>query len=138
LPTEKLLARALSMLLSIWPLMAAASEPASPRIAIEGADSLPLASHRSVPVLVELSDAAHALLLLTPSVEGAAVELVRGRLMRADAQLVDPTHLRFFVPVVARSEGTAILRVEVMTYLCSAGCERVLVNESRVFHVRAD
>jgi hypothetical protein len=89
-----------------------------------------------VPLLVELANGASAPLLLTPRIEGSAVELVRGRLLRADARVLDATHLRFELPVVARSEGTAILRVEVTTYLCTTRCRRVLASESRVLHVR--
>jgi hypothetical protein len=87
-------------------------------------------------VLVELSDATPQPLLLTPRIEGAAVELVRGRLLRADAKSLDSKHLSFNIPVVARREGTAILRVEVMTYVCATRCSRVIAIESRVLRVR--
>ena len=57
-------------------------------------------------------------LLLTPASEGDAVRVVRGRLMRADAQPTPNGELRFEVPVVVRSAGTAVLRVDVLTYHC--------------------
>jgi hypothetical protein len=105
-------------------------------LAIEGDETLARAAHASIPVIVSLPSGADHPLLLTPSVEGSAVELVRGRLTRADAKNLDPQHLRFELPVVAKSEGTAILRVEVMTYACSPGCARVLASASRVLRVR--
>jgi hypothetical protein len=106
------------------------------RVEIQGADTLPRTAHVMVPVMLALEVAADAPLLLTPSVEGSAVEVVRGRLLRSDAKLVDPTHLRFEVPVVARSEGTAIFRVEVATYVCEPRCRAVTASGSRVLHVR--
>lgn len=105
-------------------------------IAIEGDDTLDRSAHASIPVIVSLPAGADHPLLLTPSVEGGAVQLMRGRLTRADAKPLDPQRLRFELPVVAKSEGTAILRVEVMTYACSPGCARVLASASRVLHVR--
>ena len=103
---------------------------------IAGDETLARAAHTSIPVIVTLPDGGEHPLLLTPSIEGSALELVRGRLMRADAKRVDAQHLRFELPVVAKSEGTAILRVEVMTYVCSPGCRRVSASGSRVLRIR--
>ena len=78
------------------PLSAAVSAVA---VTISGEDTLPQATHTSIPVLVSLTEASVAYpLTLTPRIEGAAVELVRGRLLRSDAKTVDATHLRFDVP----------------------------------------
>jgi hypothetical protein len=106
------------------------------RIEIQAEDTLPRNAHLLVPVVVELEVAIAAPLLLTPSVEGSAVEVVRGRLLRSDAKRVDARHLRFDVPVVARSEGTAIFRVELATYVCEQRCRFVTANGSRVLRVR--
>jgi hypothetical protein len=106
------------------------------RIEIQGDDTLPRMAHLQVPVLVELDVAMAAPLLLTPSVEGFAVEVVRGRLLRSDAKPVDASHLRFDIPVVARSEGTAIFRVELSTYVCEPRCRLVTASGSRVLRVR--
>jgi hypothetical protein len=97
-------------------------------------------SHTAIEVIVQLPVGNDAPLLITPSVEGEAVEVVRGRLMRPDAKPVDgdPTRLRFEVPVLAKSEGVAILRVDVMTYVCERTCQRVLLRASEVLRVRAD
>jgi hypothetical protein len=95
-------------------------------------------SHTAVEVIVQLPAGNDSPLLLTPSVEGEAVEVVRGRLMRPDAKPVagDDTRLRFEVPVLARSEGTAILRVDVTTYVCARVCQRVVLRASEVLRVR--
>ncbi|MFW5920221.1 MAG: hypothetical protein ACOCUS_00170 [Polyangiales bacterium] len=61
-------------------------------------------------------------LLLTPSSEGTAVEVVRGRLLRADAEDPDARVLRFRIPIVARSPGTAVLRAEVLAHHCTRRC----------------
>jgi hypothetical protein len=73
-------------------------------------------------------------------VEGEAVEVVRGRLTRPDAKTVDgdASRLRFEVPVLAKSEGTAILRVDLMTYVCARVCQRVLLRASEVVRVRGE
>lgn len=94
-------------------------------------------AHTAIEVIVQLPEgSADHPLLLTPRIEGAAVELVRGRLLRSDAKLVERGQLRFEVPVVARSEGTAILRVSVMTYVCRETCQRVEAATSAVLAVR--
>ena len=82
-------------------------------------------THTAIEVIVQLPPGNDSPLLITPSVKGQAVEVVRGRLTRPDAKPVDgdATRLRFEIPVLARSEGTAILRVDVMTYVCERMCE---------------
>jgi hypothetical protein len=97
-------------------------------------------SHAAIEVIVQLPAGNDAPLLLTPSVEGEAVEVVRGRMMRPDAkpQDGDPMRLRFEVPVLAKSEGVAILRVDVTTYVCERTCQRVVLRASEVLRVRSD
>lgn len=115
----------------------AAAESARLQVEIQGPESLERAAHLAVPVVVTLPPGDRAApLLLTPSVEGSALEVVRGRLMRSDAKTVDAAQLRFELPVVARSEGTAILRIEVSTYVCEPRCRAVSAAASRVFRVR--
>jgi hypothetical protein len=116
--------------------LAARAGDAAIRVSIHGEDTLPRSAHVGVSVTVELAADTDAPLLLTPSVEGTAVEIVRGRLMRSDAKRLDAHQLRFEVPVIARSEGTAILRVEVSSYVCAPRCRQVSGNASRVLHVR--
>lgn len=116
--------------------LAAAADDARLQVEIEGPDSLERAAHFNVPVRVTLPLGGAAPLMLTPSVEGSALEVVRGRLIRSDAKPVDATQLRFELPVVARSEGTAILQIEVNTYVCEPRCRAVSARASRVFRVR--
>lgn len=61
-------------------------------------------------------------LLLTPTTEGTAVEVVRGRLLRADAERTANGTLRFRIPILAKSPGNSVLRVRVVTYACSRRC----------------
>jgi hypothetical protein len=107
------------------------------QITLQPTQRLQRDAHTAIPVTVQLPRGSADLpLLLTPRIEGAAVELVRGRLLRSDAKQMDPEHLRFEIPVVARSEGTAILRVSLTTYVCDDSCRRVEVATSAVLEVR--
>jgi hypothetical protein len=107
------------------------------QISLQPEQHLPRDAHTAIEVIVQLpAGSADLPLLLTPRIEGAAVELVRGRLLRSDAKLVERGRLRFEVPVVARSEGTAILRVSVVTYVCTQSCQRVEATTSAVLEVR--
>jgi hypothetical protein len=114
------------------------AEPPQPvQISITGADTLTRDTHTALGVVVTLPpEGAEMPLALTPHVDGSAVELVRGRLLRADAKQARAGELHFAIPVVARSEGTAILRVDLMTYACDPACRRIDVHGARVLHVR--
>jgi hypothetical protein len=112
------------------------SEPV--RIELAAEQSLRAGSHAAIEVVVQLPPGSDAPLLLTPSVEGDAVEVVRGRLSRPDAKPLPPDGLRFEVPVRARSEGTAILRIELMTYVCAQTCQRVVTRASQVLRVQSN
>lgn len=72
--------------------------------------------------------------MVTPRSEGAAVEVVRGRLLRADASASDGA-LRFEVPIVARGAGTSVLRVRVLAYVCERACRAVETEASAVLRV---
>ena len=124
------------MLLAAAPLTAA--QPGPLRVQLAAEQMLSPGAHAAIEVIVELPAGNDAPLLLTPSLEGVAVEVVRGRLSRPDGKPIDGvgTRLRFEIPVRARSEGTAILHVDVMTYVCSRSCERVLLRASQVLRVR--
>jgi hypothetical protein len=137
--TERLQRTAAALLLATlaWPASARTQgEDTKLAIEIRAQNTLPRSAHLGIAVIVTTDTAAHTPLLLTPHVEGEAVELVRGRLLRSDAKVMDATHLRFEVPVVARSEGTAILRVEVASFECSPACRRVVQSESRALRVQ--
>jgi hypothetical protein len=75
-------------------------------------------------------------LLLTPSVEGEAVRVVRGRLLRDDAVRADAGTLTFALPLSARRPGAALLRVSLLTYRCNAiTCREVRADASRMLQV---
>src|SRR5690554_1216254 len=64
-----------------------------------------------------------------------AIEVVRGRLLRAEA--VDPSAepLEFRVPLIAHLAGTAVVRVSVAGYACEARCRLVRAEASQVVNV---
>jgi hypothetical protein len=75
-------------------------------------------------------------LLLTPTVEGEAVRVVRGRLLRDDAVRVDGSTLVFTLPLAARRPGAALLRVSMLTYRCDpTSCSEVRLEVSRMLQV---
>ena len=79
-------------------------------------------------------------LLLTPSAEGTALEVVRGRLLGSDAAsaVAGPegtTLLSFQVPFVARRAGAAVLKVRVLGYACSHRCRAIEVETRRMVTV---
>lgn len=127
-----------SVLLTVALRASAQSSPVRVELAAE--QTLTTAAHAAIEVVVELPEGNDAPLLLTPSLEGVALEVVRGRLTRPDGKALDGkgTRLRFEIPVRARSEGTAILHVDVMTYVCSRTCQRVVLRASQVVRVRGD
>ncbi|MBX3247114.1 MAG: hypothetical protein KF901_08040 [Myxococcales bacterium] len=56
--------------------------------------------------------------LVTPTHEGTAVEVVRGRLTRADAADPRARPLRFPIPIVAKESGVGVVRATVTTFEC--------------------
>jgi hypothetical protein len=119
--------------------LTAAGQTAEVRVRIAPEGVLRPGGHAGIVVVVELPAGNDSPLLITPSVEGDAVEVVRGRLSRADGKAIAGAAgvwLKFEVPVVGRSEGTAILNVDVMTYVCADGCRRVVLRGSQVVRVR--
>ncbi len=75
-------------------------------------------------------------LLFTPSSEGTAIEIVRGRLLRSDADDPEAAVLRFRVPMIAHHAGTSIVRVHVLGYVCKSTCRSVEAEGSLVVRVR--
>jgi hypothetical protein len=129
----------LALAIAVAPERLRANESAL-TVTISGPETLTRAAHTSIPVLITLppdtTDLRELPLALTPHIDGTAIELVRGRLLRADAKVEATGQLRFLIPVVAHSEGTAILRVELMTYTCDPRCRRVDASGTRVLRVR--
>ncbi len=74
-------------------------------------------------------------LLVTPRSEGTALEVVRGRLLRAEAEDPSSEVLEFRIPIVARSPGTSVVRVSAAGYACEARCRPVSAEASLVVQV---
>jgi hypothetical protein len=74
-------------------------------------------------------------MMLTPSSEGTAIEVVRGRLLRAESEDPAAEALKFRIPVVARGTGTAVLRVRVLAYACDGRCREVRAERSLTLRV---
>ena len=90
-----------------------------------------------IEVFVRLPAGPEQPVLLTPRSEGEAIRVTRGRLLRADALRTAGGELRFQVPVTVRGAGTAVLRVELLTYRCARKCEAVRASASRMLQVIA-
>lgn len=131
--------RILSLFLLLTAAASAVAQTPVVQVQLAAEQTLAAGAHAAIEVIVQLPEGSDAPLLLTPSLEGVAVEVVRGRLLRPDGKPVDGAHagtlLRFEVPVRARSEGTAILHVDVMTYVCARTCQRVELRRSQIVRV---
>lgn len=55
---------------------------------------------------------------VTPQATGDALEVVRGRLLRTDAQQPDARPLVFEIPVAARAAGNGVVRARVRSFTC--------------------
>jgi hypothetical protein len=109
---------ALAALAALAVAGAASAQTDALSVRLEAPQQLHPGDHVEIVALVHAEDAARGPLLVTPSVDGAAVEVVRGRLFRFDADDPESDPLRFRVPVLARSVGTAVLSVRVDGHAC--------------------
>lgn len=115
-----------------------ADPPIAPRAAVEvvlepppGAvhvgDVLEIVAH------VRLSAGARGPWMLAPTSDGPAVQVVRGRLLSIDADVIedDADHVdaRLRIPVMVRAMGTTVLRARVEAYGCESGRCRPLDGE---------
>jgi hypothetical protein len=112
-----------------------AAPPAALRIVVP--DGLTPGSPALIDVFVRLPPGPEQPVLITPSSEGEAVRVTRGRLLRADAMRAEHNELRFQVPVAVLGAGTAVLHVALLTYRCAQRCEAVRLQESRTVQVLA-
>jgi hypothetical protein len=71
--------------------------------------------------------------MLAPTSDGPAVEVVRGRLLSIDADVLedaaDRVEARLRIPVLARAMGTTVLRARVEAYGCVDGRCRAIDGE---------
>jgi hypothetical protein len=119
-----------------WAVAVRAQESAL-RVAVSELAVLSPGDHASVMVEVHVAEAARGPLLVTPSVDGAAIQVVRGRLFRFDAEDPSADPLRFRVPIAAMSVGTAVLLVHVEGHACEGSrCEPVEAEARRAIEVR--
>ena len=117
--------------------MIAHAQTAPLTVTIEAPHQMHPGDHAEIVALVHAEDAARGPLLVTPSVDGAAVEVVRGRLFRFDAEDPSADPLRFRVPVLARSVGTAVISVRIDGHACvGARCSAVDAESTARIDVR--
>ncbi|UJR82305.1 hypothetical protein [Sandaracinus amylolyticus] len=123
------LAHVLALAITLAALVARAQSDAAIEVALDPPARLAVGARAEVIVRVRASERAGRPMLITPSSEGSAIEVVRGRLTRGDAEEAGG-ELRFRVPIVARTAGTAVMRVRVDGFACEAGHCRALVVEA--------
>jgi hypothetical protein len=79
-------------------------------------------------------------LLLTPTAEGTAVEVVRGRLTGRDGAPMGSEDgrraLRFAIPIAAHMEGISVLRVRAQTFVCAPACHPAEAEARLTLRVR--
>jgi hypothetical protein len=82
---------------------------------------------------VRLRGGARGPWMLAPTSDGPAVEVVRGRLLSIDADVLEDAdgqvHARLRIPVLARATGTTVLRARVEAYGCHEGRCRPIDGE---------
>ncbi len=111
------------------------AQEGSAELVIEPPASLTVGDRASVIAVVRITPPGDRPVLVTPSSEGTAVEVVRGRLLRGDADDPDAEELRFSIPIVARAPGTAVLRVHVSGWACDERCRPVEADTEVVMRV---
>jgi hypothetical protein len=131
----RLLLPLLSVLFLALPSRAQDEPPISVGIETERTTSSVGATGEVVAV-VSFDERASGPLMLTPTSDGPAIVVVRGRLLRADAEDPRAQPLRFHVPYVARTAGDAVLRVRIDGWSCTPIAEGR--EERRCQAVRAE
>jgi hypothetical protein len=117
---------------------AAEAQPAPAlTVTLSPPERLAVGDRAEVIATVSLTPRSEGPILVTPISEGAAVEVVRGRLSRSDAEDPAASPLRFRIPIVARGPGTAVLRVQALGYACrpSRRCRALETSSSVVLRV---
>jgi hypothetical protein len=107
-----------------------AADAAEGEIELQLPSELRVGQHARMLIELKLPPGAAEPLLLTPFREGAALEVVKGRLLRSDA-LATPGALRFELPLLALAPGSAVVGVRALAYVCGAQQCRALELETR-------
>ncbi len=129
--------RMASCALLLWCLSApAAARDPRPTLTIEADTELRVGARAVVPLLLRWDGTRPAQVIVSAHAEGRALDVVKGRLLRADA--IDPAAnpLRFELPVVAAAPGVALLNVTALTYSCAYRCEAQRIEVSRQILIR--
>jgi hypothetical protein len=110
---------------------AVAQAPQLPALALTLPPDLRVGQHARVVLSVRLPAGAERPLLVTPFHEGAALEIVKGRLLRSDASDPAANPLHFQLPVLALAPGAAVIGARVLAYVCGAVQCRSVEVEAR-------
>lgn len=102
-----------------------------PVLSLELPVDLRVGQHARVLLSVQLPPAAARPLLVTPFHEGAALEIVKGRLLRADARDPAENPLRFELPILALAPGAAVIGARLLAYVCDKTSCRAVEVETR-------
>ncbi len=116
-------------------LPAAALDPPT-TLTIEAAAELRVGTRTSVPLVLHWQGARPVQVLVSAHAEGRALDVVKGRLLRADAIDPEANPLRFELPVVAAASGVALLNVTVLAYPCAFRCAAQRIEASRQILIR--
>jgi hypothetical protein len=105
---------------------------------IEEPAALHVGDHLTLTVTLRPPPDASPPLLITPSSEGEALEVVRGRFLRADARDPNASPLVFDLPVVAARPGRSVIRVRAQGFRCDQSCEPFTFDAQRTLLVTAN
>lgn len=117
-------------------VLCGASAPTEETLHVEAPAELRVGARITVPVILDWPATPDLPVVVSAHAEGRALEVVKGRLLRADA--IDPNTrpLRFDLPLAATAPGTAVLNVSALVYRCTVRCESVRLETSQQVLVR--
>lgn len=91
----------------------------------------------TLTIEVDLPSDAAKPLLVTVRAEGAALEVVRGRVSREDARASQTSKLAFAIPVVSHAPGSSVVRAHLRYFRCAETCSAEEAVTTSVVEVRA-
>lgn len=116
-----------AMLMAFAP--AAGAQPSALHLELHAPEVIRPGDRVSLRLVV--TPAGEEAMLITPTSEGAAIVVARGRLQRGDGQ-VDGDDLVVQLPIIARDAGHALVRVHVQTYHCEGERCRAVEAEAEI------
>lgn len=120
----------------LWATLPAAALEPTPTLTIEAPAELRVGARTSIPLLLHWEGTRPVQIIVSAYAEGRALDVVRGRLLRADAIDPEANPLRFELPVVAAVPGVALLNVTALAYPCAFRCEARRIEASRQILIR--